>query len=125
MPPKNILLVEDQPGVREACCLMLRIEGHTVAQAKDGLEALDLFAKRRFDLVMTDFSMPGMSGCELAAKLKELAPSQPILMITAYAAEVRGYQNSVDAILPKPFSLGELRQVLAQLLSRNSSGPRD
>jgi CheY-like chemotaxis protein len=117
MPPKHILLVEDQPGVREACRLMLCIEGHTVAEAKDGIEALDLFAKGRFDLVMTDFSMPGMSGCELATKLKELAPSQRILMITAYAREVSTSQNPVDAILPKPFSLVELRQVFTQLLS--------
>lgn len=117
IPPKHVLVVEDESGVRELCRLMLRMEGHTVAEAKDGIEALDLFAKDRFDLVMTDFLMPGMSGCDLAAKLKQLAPSQRILMITGYTSEVGASQNHVDAILPKPFSLAELRHVFAQLLS--------
>jgi CheY-like chemotaxis protein len=117
IPSKHILLVDDQSEVREACRCVLRFEGHTVAEAKDGIEALDLFAKDRFDLVMTDFLMPGMSGRDLAAKLKQLAPSQRILMITGYAREVDASQNHVDAILTKPFSLAELRQVFAQLLS--------
>jgi CheY-like chemotaxis protein len=117
IPPKHVLVVEDESGVREACRLLLCLDGHTVAAAKDGIEALDLFAKDRFDLVMTDFLMPGMNGCDLAAKLKQLAPSLRILMITGYAMEVGASENHVDAILPKPFSLAELRQVFEQLLS--------
>ena len=117
IPPKHILLVDDQSEVREVCRLMLDIEGHTVAEAKDGIEALDLFAKDRFDLVITDFLMPGMNGCDLAAKLKQLAPSQRILLISGYAREVGARPKHVDAILPKPFSLPALRDVFAQLLS--------
>ena len=117
IPPKHVLVVEDESGVREVCRLLLRMEGHTVAEAKDGIEALDLFAKDRFDLVMTDFLMPGMSGCDLAAKLKQLAPSLRILMITGYAMEVGASENHVDAILPKPFSLADLRQAFERLLS--------
>src|SRR5215472_17522635 len=116
-PPKHILLIDDEPGIREACRLMLRIDGHAVSEAKNSIEGLALFARNRFDLVMIDFSMPGMNGGELAIKLKQLAPSQPILMITGYVKELSVSPNAVDAILPKPFSLGELRQVLAQLLS--------
>ena|SRR5215467_14181837 len=115
-PPKHILLVDDEPGVREACLLMLCIDGHTVAEAKNGIEALALFGESRFDLVVTDFSMPGMNGRELAVKLKQLAPWQPILMITAYAKEAGRCHDPVDAMLPKPFSLSELRQVIAHLL---------
>jgi len=117
IPPKHVLVVEDESGVRELCRLMLRMDGHTVAEARDGIEALDLFAKDRFDLVMTDFFMPEMNGCDLAAKLKQLVPSQRILMITGYAMEVGASENHVDAILPKPFSLPALRDVFAQLLS--------
>jgi CheY-like chemotaxis protein len=116
-PPKHILLIDDEPGVREVCRLMLGIDGHAVTEAKNGIEGLALFAGDRFDLVMIDFSMPGMNGGELAVKLKQLAPSLPILMITGYARELTVSLNPVDAILPKPFSPSELRQVLAQLLS--------
>ena len=122
IPSRHVLVVDDQSEVREVCGLMLRMEGHTVAQAKDGIEALDLFAKDRFDLVMIDFLMPGMSGCDLAAKLKQVAPSQRILMITGHAREVGASQKHVDAILLKPFSLVELRQVFAQLLSESAVG---
>jgi CheY-like chemotaxis protein len=96
---------------------MLCIDAHAVTEAKNSIEGLALFAGDRFDLVMIDFSMPGMNGSELAVKLKQLAPSQPILMITGYAKELTVSPNPVDAILPKPFSLSELRQVLSQLLS--------
>jgi len=116
-PPKHILLVDDQPGVRQTCSLLLGLEGHTVAEANCGLEALALFATRRFDLVVTDFAMPGMDGTQLAHKLKQLVPSQRILMITGFVNRLEGSQNPVDAILPKPFSLDELRQAITQLLS--------
>ena len=115
--PKHILLVDDEPGVREACRLLLCIDGHMVAEARNGPEALALCAQDRFDLIVTDFAMPGMNGSELAVKLKRLAPSQPILMITGYAREADCFQNPVDAVLPKPFSMAELRQIIAQLLS--------
>jgi CheY-like chemotaxis protein len=116
-PTKHILVIDDEPGVREACRLMLDIDGHAVTEARNGIEGLALFARDQFDLVMIDFAMPGMNGGQLAVKLKQLAPSQPILMITGYAKELTVSRNPVDAILPKPFSLSELRQVLAQLLS--------
>jgi len=115
-PPKHVLIVDDEPGVRQACRLMLSLDEHTVVEAKNGIEALDLFTKGRFDLVMTDFKMPGMNGNELAARIKGLAPSVPILMISAFVKEAGGSHSPVDATLSKPFSLLELRQAIAQLV---------
>jgi len=116
-PPKQILLVDDEPGVRQTCSLLLGIDGHSVVEADSGLEALAVFATDRFDLVVTDFAMPGMNGSDLARRLKQLFPSQRILMITGFPNRLEDCQHPVDAILPKPFSLDELRQAVAQLLS--------
>src|SRR5215469_2494032 len=110
--PKHILLIDDQPGVRQTCSQLLGMDSHTVEEANSGLEALALFATGRFDLVVTDFGMPGMNGTQLARILKQLVPSQPILMITGFANALEGSQDSVDAILPKPFSLDDLRQAI-------------
>lgn len=116
-PAKHILLVEDQTSVREAVRFMLRTDEHTVAEANNGDQALALFTKGHFDLVMTDFAMPGMNGGELATKIKGLVPCQPILMITGYRKAIDDSRSPVDAILVKPFSLAELRLTIAKLLS--------
>jgi two-component system, cell cycle response regulator CpdR len=114
---KRILLVDDEPSVREAFRMMLEFDGHSVTEANNGAEALDLFTKGQFDLVTTDLEMPVMKGNELAVGIKNLAPKQPILMITAYEKELGDSENPVDSILNKPFTLNNLRGAIAKLLS--------
>ncbi len=113
---KRILLADDQQGVRDAIRFLLQVDEHAVTEARNGKEALELFAPGRFDLVITDFAMPVMAGNELAMEIKRLAPTQPILMITAYAEDLGKARNPVDAMLNKPFSFSDLRQVIAKLL---------
>ena len=96
--------------------LMLGMDGHIVTEAVNGQEALDLFAQERFDLVITDYLMPLMKGDELARNIKQLAPDEPVLMITGSTSELGSIQTSVDAVLNKPFSFEELRQAVAQIL---------
>ena len=114
---KRILLAEDQPSVREAVSLLLSLDEHTVIEASNGVEALELFRQDQFDLVITDFEMPKMKGNELAARIKQRCPTQPILMITAYAEKLGNSGNPVDTILDKPFQLEDLRRAMAKLLS--------
>ncbi len=114
---KRILLADDEPGVRGAIKLLLGIDQHTVVEAANGPEALALYEGDRFDLVITDYEMPEIKGNELAARIKSLLPSQPIIMITAYAEKVDGINNPVDVVLHKPFDFAELRQAIAHLLS--------
>jgi CheY-like chemotaxis protein len=114
---KRILLVDDQRSVREAIGLLLRLDAHTVVEAADGVEALALFKPGSFDLVITDFEMPQMKGNELAARIKQACPAQPVLMITAYAELLGGSDNHIDALLDKPFRLEDLRRAMAELLS--------
>ena len=113
---KRILLVDDEPSVREAFRMMLKFDGHSVTEANDGAEALDLFTRGQIDLVVTDFEMPVMKGNELAVRIKKLAPKQPILMITGCGKELGDSENPVDSILNKPFTMDNLCEAIAKLL---------
>jgi CheY-like chemotaxis protein len=95
--------------------MALAIDAYTVVEANNGAEALGLFRNGRFDLVMVDFEMPFVKGDELAARIKRLAPRQPILMITGYGKRP-GPDNPVDAVLNKPIKMDELRAAIAELL---------
>ena len=110
------MLVEDEQPVRESIRLLLVRDEHTVVEANNGAEAFALFAKGQFDLVVTDSEIPFLKGGELAVKIKQLAPRQPILMITGHQRRPSP-DNSVDAILNKPFDLNQLRKAVAELVS--------
>jgi CheY-like chemotaxis protein len=113
---KRILLADDQQQVRELTKMLLGMDDHIVTEAANGREALTLFAQERFDLVITDYTMPLMKGDELARNIKRLAPSEPVLMITGSIREAEGIHGAVDAVLEKPFSFEDLRQAVARLL---------
>jgi CheY-like chemotaxis protein len=119
---KRILVVEDEPLAREVLTGLLRLDEHIVTEAENGNHACLLYTPGDFDLVITDYKMPQMNGDEFARAIKCLVPKQRILMITAYAAELWGRQNPVDAIMPKPYSLAELRQTIAELLVPKRTG---
>jgi CheY-like chemotaxis protein len=114
--PRRILVVDDEPFVCDAVKMMLEFDGHTVDTAANGKEALEKFAKGKFDLVITDWKMPEMSGDQLAQTIKKQAPDQPIVMITAHAEMLQTANISsrlIDAVVPKPFLLEDLRKAIA------------
>src|SRR5262249_5643174 len=113
---KRILIVEDEEPLRACLRAMLELEGYQVTEANDGAKALKLFTVDEFDLVITDFQMPLMEGNKLAANIKLLAPSLPILMVTASARARRDADNPVDALLNKPFTVTDLHCALEKLL---------
>jgi CheY-like chemotaxis protein len=117
VPPvgKRILLVDDERMVRETIRQLLCLDEHTITEANNGAEALGLFTQHRYDVVLTDCVMPFLQGSELAARIKQLSPRQPVLMITGYAMKP-GRHNPVDAVLRKPFDLDALRLALAGVL---------
>ena len=110
---KNILLVDDNRGTREAIKLLLSIDRHNVTEAASGEEALQLFIGSTYDFVIIDYLMPGMLGDELARNIKNIAPEQPILMVTAYIEKLAKADKAADAVLGKPVSVDELRRAMA------------
>ena len=115
MLPKRILVVDDEPGIRQAIEMLLSFDGHKVVTASSGEEALAKFKPDLFDVVFTDFSMAGMKGDELAVSLKRIAPSIPILLLTAFppASQPEG----IDLVLTKPFFRESMREALSKLLA--------
>ena len=111
---KSILLVDDDSAVRGSIKLLLSIDRHTVTEAANGYEALQLFTGSRYDLVIIDFRMPGMLGDELARNIKNLVPTQPILMVTAYREKLVDDGNPADVVLGKPLSIDDLRRAMAR-----------
>jgi CheY-like chemotaxis protein len=118
----QILVVDDEPTVCEAIKMMLEHDGHEVRTAGSGKEALSLLEHDRFDVVMTDYSMPEMKGDALAAAINERLPDQPIVMITAHADVLKASGNpltGVNFLINKPFLLEDLRTAVARVLPGN------
>jgi DNA-binding response OmpR family regulator len=114
---KRVLLVDDEQGVRIAVKLLLEaLFDYDITEASNGREAVRVFSRDKFDLVITDYSMPDMKGNQLAVEIRKVAPKQPILMITAFADQLRGAENPVDDILNKPFSARELTEAIDKVL---------
>ena len=117
----KILVVDDEPQVCEAVKMLLEFNGHEVMTAGNGDEALALFDEGRFDLVITDYTMPGMKGDELALALKARLPGQPVIMLTAHAEMLKTVAvplTGVDQLVSKPFRFADLQNAIAKATAR-------
>jgi len=117
---ENILVVEDEEGVREATSEYLSSRGYTVLQGKNGADALQVLDRfeGKIHLLMTDVVMPGMSGAELAKRVRERRPGTRILYVSG-CTENTVVQHGIDAasgFLQKPFTLAALGQKVREVL---------
>lgn len=125
--PRHILVVDDEPYVCDAVRMMLAFDGHQVETASSGKDALGMFAKGKYDLVITDYAMPAMKGDELAIAIKSIAPEQPIVLITAYAEMLKSEEtplSGVDFIVSKPFLLENLREAIEKTTAGKDSASK-
>jgi CheY-like chemotaxis protein len=110
----RILLAEDDESVRAFVARALQHRGHSVEEAEDGLEALELLdVGARYDLLITDIVMPGLDGIALALKVARDFPDMPVLLITGYSAERQRAHNLEELIckvVTKPFTLKAICQ---------------
>ncbi|MFE5756968.1 response regulator transcription factor [Streptomyces massasporeus] len=121
--PQRILIVDDEPAVREALQRSLAFEGYGTEVAVDGADALDKAAAYRPDLVVLDIQMPRMDGLTAARRIRATGDTTPILMLTArdtVGDRVTGLDAGADDYLVKPFELDELFARIRALLRRSS-----
>ena len=117
---ESILLVDDNDLVRAMALEVLMDAGYDVVACGDGARALEQVAGRRFDLLLTDVGLPGISGRALADIVRERHPGIPVLFITGYAENSENRDEFLGermSMLPKPFNLNELLRAIRQSLS--------
>lgn len=120
----RVLLIDDHPVVLRALRTLLELDGHQVTAGDSGSSGVGMFEDALaqgtpFDVVFTDFSMPGMDGREVTRRVKLAHPSTWVVMLTGWGPEVQaddGWKSHVDAILGKPPRLADLRRVMAGAL---------
>ncbi len=116
-PGDRLLVVDDEPQVRGMIARLLRRDGYEVLEAEDGFEALERFESgETIDAMITDQVMPGMSGVELAARVREQRPELPILLVSGHTFEWPRAELRLP-LLRKPFDASQLRRALAELES--------
>ncbi|HTJ83057.1 MAG TPA: response regulator [Polyangiaceae bacterium] len=118
---ETILVVDDEPMIRRITQRTLEALGYSVIEAKDGVDALEAFARERarIDAVLLDGVMPKKGGLEVLAELRRLAPSLPVVFMSGRLApgdEARVLEHGAAALLAKPFTTGALGRALAAAL---------
>jgi PAS domain S-box-containing protein len=117
--PLRILVVDDQPAQCELISHALQRDWHKIDVAGNGREALKLFERREFDLVITDKVMPEMNGDQLAVAVKSREPETRVILLTGFGSSPEDDQQSefVDLVLAKPASLADLRAAIAKVMA--------
>jgi two-component system response regulator PilR (NtrC family) len=121
----KILIVDDEPSMRELLDIVLRREGHEVFTASNGKAAIEILEREPIDLLVSDIKMPDMSGVEVLKAAKLLDPDLVGIMVTAYAS----VENAVEAMhlgaydyISKPFNVDELKLRIRKALERKQLG---
>lgn len=122
-PDPTILVVEDDPGVRDALERALGFEGYAVETARDGAVALSMLRHNTYDVILLDVMMPHLDGLETCRRIRVRGDDVAIIMLTARTAvhdRVEGLDAGADDYVSKPFALDELLARIRALLRRSS-----
>lgn len=118
----HVLVVDDEGAIRYSVSKTLQRVGYNVNEAASGEEALDVMKKQRYDVVLTDIRMPGLTGVELLRKIKEVAPDAIVILMTGYASlgtAVEALRLGAHDYLIKPSSSQDIRQSVARGIERS------
>jgi len=115
----NILVIDDDPAMRDCCSQILSRSGCHVQVAEDGAVGLEYLAAGRYDVLLLDLKMPGMPGLEVLERARRTAPDTAVIIITGFAtvdSAVRSMKAGALDYLPKPFTPNMLRQIVSRVL---------
>jgi len=120
----RVLVIDDDASVRAVVCGLLATLGCDADAAEDGAKGVTLFDQRRYDLVVTDLKMPGMTGWHVVAAVRARMPTMPIVMISGFAtdADRERAQGAGLVFLEKPFHFAEFKGAITRALARRVSG---
>jgi GAF domain-containing protein/CheY-like chemotaxis protein len=119
LPSLSVLLIDDNEAVRRVVLRMLEAFGHRVTPVGSGAEGLAAVENDGFDVVITDLGMPGMSGAEVARRVKAQTPQMPVILLTGWGegiVEESSVPLYIDAVVGKPLTAHTLQQTLANVL---------
>jgi len=123
--PITVLAVDDQAVILDLLAAMCQSLGYTIYTARDGVKGWEIFQSKNPDIVISDLAMPGLSGWELASKVKAESPQIPFVIITGWGTtidESRMAQSGVDHVLHKPFRLEQLSELISKLVQSRVKG---
>ncbi len=118
LPARRLLLIDDDPAVRQTVASLLRSAGHTVLEAEGGLAGLARLAEGPVDVVLTDLGMPEMTGWDVARAVRSREPKLPVVLLTGWGDTLRvsGEERRLVAeIVSKPFRLEEIQTIISRL----------
>jgi CheY-like chemotaxis protein len=123
-PRLRVLYIEDNALVREITCDLLADDAREIVAVATGEEALCAFEESPFDIVVTDVSLPAMSGFELVRRVKQLAPSTPVILASGYPLNIEECRlGSQVRAITKPFDAPELEALIADLCGSAAKAP--
>ena len=117
----RVLVADDDSGVREFLEIMLTREGYDVSCAENGKEALAVFRKKPFDIVLTDLKMPKVDGINLLKEIKAISPDAIVILITAHASgetAVTAMQEGAFDYIEKDFDVDDLKAIIRDALAK-------
>ncbi len=118
--PPQVLVVDDEPAIRETVATLLEEEGYRVRRAKDGVEALSTLAGDGIDVILADIDMPRLDGASLVRKLRGRGNRIPIVLMSAIYADV---DLPGVRFVPKPFAIDRLLGAVTSALATNGAAP--
>ena len=117
----NVIIIDDDKHIRDACRQVLAKENYDVTEAEDGLKGLELLKKKKYNIVILDLKMPGISGMSVLKKIKENYLDTAVIIITGYAtveSAVEAMKIGANDFLPKPFTPDAFKVVIKRIVEK-------